>query len=206
MRNKITTLLVIIMIMLPVSVGARSLVNVSLGFGATYAPREPMDFSEGINNPDNYLFSGELSARLAFLQAQALVFPMTCENEEQGVLLVGLSSVSLPVLGSLLAVEFGGGVGVTYIPTTEEGSRSYYELADGSKADAQSKDFGQAVWESPFYLQVGLGTELGPIGIKIRYLMQSRTSFGSVFSSDAWWGVFAVEKGMLSLALSLKMF
>lgn len=206
MRKKVTSLLIIICLMVPVSVGARSLLNVSLGFGAAYSPVEPMDFSIGMYDPDNYLFSGELSARLAFLQAQALVFPMSCADDEPGVLLVGLSSVSLPILGSLLSLEVGGGVGVTYIPTSEEISRSYYELADGSKADAQQKSFGDAVWASPFYFQVGLGMELGSIGLRLRYLMESSASVGSVFNSDTWWSVFAVEKGMLSLALSLKMF
>jgi hypothetical protein len=207
MRKKVAALLVIIALLVPSFVGARNLVDVSLGFGAAYAPEEPLDFSLGMNDPDNYLFSGELSARVAFLQAQALVFPMTCSDDGQGVLLLGISSLSIPVLGPLLAFEIGAGVGVTYIPTsTDENSKSYYELADGSKVDAQQKSFTQAVWESPFYLQVGLGTEFGPIGFKLRYLLESRASVGTVLNQDTWWEVFDVEKGMISLALSLKMF
>ena len=207
MRKKVAALLVIIALLVPSFVGARSLVNVSLGFGASYAVQKPLDVSSGMNDSDNYLFSGEISARLAFLQAQALVFPMTCSDDGQGVLLVGLSSLSIPMLGSLLSLELGGGVGVTYIPTSTEGnSKSYYELADGSKVDAQQKSFTQAVWESPFYLQVGLATEFGPIGLRLRYLLESRASVGTVFNQDTWFEVFDVEKGMISLALSLKMF
>ena len=56
------------------------------------------------------------------------------------------------------------------------------------------------------YLQAGIGTEIGPIGVKLRYLMESKKTVGSVLASDAWWGAFALEKGTLSLALALKMF
>ena len=120
--------------------------------------------------------------------------------------MLGMGSLSIPAIGSLVAVEVGGGVGVTYVPSSSDSSRSYYELANGTQADASQKSFTDAVLASPMYLQVGLGSELGPIGVKIRYLMESQATLGSVMSDNAWWSVFALKKQSLSLALALKMF
>ncbi len=206
MRNKSLAVLVILCVLLPVSVGARSLVNVSLGFGAAYSPDEGTEFSLGMENPDNWLFGGEISARFAFIQAQAMIFPIECTEDESGVLMIGMGSLSLPIVGSLIALELGAGVGVTYVPTNTADSRAYYALPHGAKADADDITFSEAVWESPVYLQAGIGTEIGPIGVKLRYLMESKKTVGSVLASDAWWGAFALEKGTLSLALALKMF
>ncbi|NLE15555.1 MAG: hypothetical protein GX626_06750 [Spirochaetales bacterium] len=208
MRNKSLAVLVILCLLLPVSVGARSLLNVSLGFGAAYSPDEETEFSLGMEDPNNWLFGGEISARLAFLQAQAMIFPIQCNDEENssGVLMIGMGSMSLPILGSLLSLELGAGVGVTYVPTNSTGSKSYYALPQGAKADSEDVTFGEAVWKSPVYLQAGFGTEVGPIGVKLRYLMESKQTVGSVLASHAWWGAFDLEKGTLSLALALKMF
>ena len=206
MRNKSLAVLVILSLLLPVSVGARSLLNVSLGFGAAYSPDEGTEFSLGMENPDNWLFGGEISARFAFIQAQAMIFPIECGEDESGVLMIGMGSLSLPIVGSLIALELGAGVGVTYVPTNTADSRAYYALPQGVKADAEDKTFSEAVWDSPVYLQAGIGTEIGPIGVKLRYLMESQETVGSVLASDAWWGAFAIEKGTLSLALALKMF
>jgi hypothetical protein len=90
MRNKSLAVLVILCLLLPVSVGARSLLNVSLGFGAAYSPDEETEFSLGMEDPNNWLFGGEVSARLAFLQAQAMIFPIQCNEEETGILMIGL--------------------------------------------------------------------------------------------------------------------
>ncbi len=209
MRNKSLAVLVILCVLLPVSVGARSLLNVSLGFGAAYSPDEGTDFSLGMEDPDNWLFGGEFSARFAFLQAQAMIFPIQCNDAESssGVLMIGMGTLNLPVIGSLVSLELGAGVGVTYVPSGSSDSRAaYYAFPQGVTANAEDTSFSEAVWESPVYLQAGIGTEVGPIGVKLRYLMESRETTGSVLDSEAWWGVFAVEKGTLSLALALKMF
>ncbi len=205
--HKSTLILILIMIlMVPSAIGARSLLNVSLGFGATYSPEEAGDISLGFQDPDNWMFSGELSARLAFMQGQAMVYPITCSDDAQGVLLIGMGSLSLPVLGSVLALEFGAGPSVTYMPTSSSSSRSYYELANGERADAEEKTFTEAMFASPVYLQIGLGSEVGPVGLRVRYLMESSATLGSVFTSSQWWGIFAIDKASLSLALALKMF
>nr|WP_319474277.1 hypothetical protein [uncultured Sphaerochaeta sp.] len=206
MRKSSLILIFIMILMVPSSIGARSLLNVSLGFGATYSPEEAGDITLGFKDPDNWMFSGELSARLAFLQGQAMVYPITCSNDAQGVLLIGMGSVSLPVLGSVLALEFGAGPSVTYMPTSSSSPRAFYELADGERADAEDKSFSEAMFESPVYLQIGLGSEVGPVGIRARWLMESSATLGSVFTSSQWWGIFAVDKASLSLALALKMF
>nr|WP_321262870.1 hypothetical protein [uncultured Sphaerochaeta sp.] len=206
MRKSSLILIFIMILMVPSAIGARSLLNVSLGFGATYSPEEAGDISLGFQDPDNWMFSGELSARLAFLQGQAMVYPITCSDDAQGVLLIGMGSVSLPVLGSVLALEFGAGPSVTYMPTSSSSSRSFYELANGERADAEEKTFTEAMFESPVFLQIGLGSEVGPVGIRARWLMESSATLGSVFNSNQWWGIFAVDKASLSLALALKMF
>lgn len=206
MRKSSLILIFIMILMVPSAIGARSLLNVSLGFGATYSPEEAGDISLGFKDPDNWMFSGELSARLAFLQGQAMVYPITCSDDAQGVLLIGMGSVSLPVLGSVLALEFGAGPSVTYMPTSSSSQRSFYELADGERADAEEKTFSEAMFESPVYLQIGLGSEVGPLGLRARILMESKATLGSVVNTSQWWGIFAVDKASLSLALALKMF
>jgi hypothetical protein len=204
--HKSTFMLILIMILVvPFAIGARSLLNVSLGFGATYSPEEASDFTLGFKDPDNWMFSGELSARFAFLQGQAMVYPITCSDDAQGVLLIGMGSMSLPVLGSLLALEFGAGPSVTYMPTSSSSSRSYYELANGV-VPAGEKTFTEAMFASPVYLQIGLGSEVGPVSIRARWLMESEVTLDSLFNSSEWWGMFAVNKASLSLALALKMF
>ncbi|MGH0052079.1 MAG: hypothetical protein ACQ5SW_01645 [Sphaerochaetaceae bacterium] len=206
MRKSTLILVIIMILMVPASIGARSLLDISLGFGATYTPVETGDLSLGFRNPDNWMFSGELGIRFAFVQGQAMVFPVTCNDDAQGVLLIGMGSVSLPVLGSVLALEFGAGPSVTYMPTSSESSRAFYELADGQKADADEKSFAEAMWESPVYFQIGFGSEIGPVGIKLRYLMESEATLDSVFNARQWWDLFTVDKASLSLALALKMF
>ncbi len=206
MRNRFFTLILVMLLMIPASLTARSLLNVSLGVGATYSPEQDSDISIGFEDPDNWMFSGELSARIAFLQGQAMVYPVTCADDAQGVLLIGMGSISLPVLGSLLAVEVGAGPSVTYMPTSSDESRSFYELANGTHADAEDKTFTEAMFESPLYLQIGVGSEIGPVGLKVRYLLESSATLGSVLTSSEWWGAFAVDKASLSLALALKMF
>ena len=205
MPKRLPTLLVIILLLLPASVGARSLVNVSLGFGATYAPQEDQEFDLGLQDPDNWLVGGELSARLAFVQANDMVLPIEC-GTSSGVLMLGMGSLSLPVIGWLGALDVGGGGGVTYVPSKSESSRSYYELANKTQADASQMSFTDAVRESPMYLQVCLGSELGPFGVRIRYLMESQATLGTVMKDNAWWSVFDLKKQSLSLALALKMF
>jgi hypothetical protein len=206
MRKSTLILILIMILMVPSAIGARSLLNVSLGFGATYSLEEAGDISLGFKNPDNWMFSGELSARLGFLQGQAMVYPITCSDDAQGVLLIGMGSVSLPVLGPVLALEFGAGPSVTYMPTSSSSQRSFYELADGEHADAEEKTFSEAMFESPVYLQIGLGSEVGPVGIRARWLMESEATLGSVYTSSQWWEIFAIDKAFLSLALTLKMF
>lgn len=206
MRNKVLAVLVVLCIFIPASVGARSLVNVSLGFGASYLASDDVEFSQGLSNPDNWYFHGEISARLAFIQAQALVFPMECPEGNQGILLVGMGALSLPMAGSLLSLEVGGGVGLTYIPSNSETTRPSYILADGEQTDVNAIPFGEALYRSPIYLQAGVATELGPIALRLRYLMSTRTALKDVFGEQGWWSIFNVDSGALSLVLSLKMF
>jgi hypothetical protein len=206
MQKRVLAVLVLLCLFIPATVGARSLVNVSLGFGASYSPGEEIDLSQGMADPNNWLFNGEISARLAFLQAQALVFPIECEDNGQGIRLVGLGALSLPVVGSLLSVEIGGGVSVIYVPSNGEETQPYYILADGSKAKSVDTSFGEAVWESPIYLQAGLATEMGPVGVRLRYLIETRARVKDIVDGSRWYHMFNVETGALSLVLSLKMF
>lgn len=199
-------MLILLCVLIPVSVGARSLVHVSLGFGASYLPEEGIDFSEGLAKADNWHFHGEITARLAFIQAQALVFPMQCPEGNQGILLVGMGALSLPMAGSLLSLEVGGGLGLTYIPSTSTQTRPSYILADGAQVDVTDLSFGEVLYNSPIYLQAGVATELGPVALRLRYLMTTRTALKDVVGEKGWWSMFNVESGALSLVLSLKMF
>ncbi|MCK9546908.1 MAG: hypothetical protein M0Q37_00205 [Sphaerochaeta sp.] len=199
-------MLVLLCLLIPASVGARSLVNVSLGFGASYLPEEGLDFTQGLSDPDNWLFHGEISARLAFLQAQALVLPMQCEEGDQGILLIGMGSLSLPMVGSLMSLEVGGGVGLTYIPSNSEDTRPSYILGSGDQVDVDAISFAEALYHSPIYLQAGLASEVGPLGVRLRYLMKSRTTLGESIGNKGWWSLFAIDSAALSLVLSLKMF
>jgi len=206
MRKRVLAVLVLLCVFIPASVGARSLVNVSLGFGASYLSDDELAFSEGLSDPDNWSFHGEISARLAFLQAQALVFPIQCEAGNQGILLVGMGSVSVPMVGSLLSLEFGGGVGLTYIPSSSDDVDPFYVLGSGEHVKVDAIAFGDALYRSPIYLQAALATEMGPVGLRLRYLMKTRTTLADAFAEKGIWSVFNVDSGALSLVLSLKMF
>ncbi len=206
MRKRVLAVLAVLCLLIPASLGARSLVNVSLGFGASYRATGDEEFSQGLSNPDNWCFHGEIIARLAFIQAQALVFPMECPEGNQGILLVGMGSLNLPLAGSLLSLEAGGGIGLTYIPSNSAQTRPSYILAGGESKDVSSMTFGEALYRSPIYLQVGVATELGPIALRLRYFMSTQTALEDIFGEKGFWSIFNVDSGALSLVLSLKMF
>jgi len=198
--------LVLLCVLIPASLGARSLASVSLGFGASYLPDDDLEFSQGLSDPDNWCFHGELSARFTVLQAQALIFPMQCEAGNQGILLIGMGSLSLPMVGSLLSLELGGGVGLTYVPSSSDDVHPSYILGGGDQVEASSISFGDALYQSPIYLQAALASELGPVGLRLRYLMKTKTSCADVVGDGGIWSIFNVDSGALSLVLSLKMF
>ncbi len=206
MRKRVLAIVVLLCILIPASVGARSLGTVSLGFGASYLPDDDVEFSQGLSDPDNWCFHGEISARLSVLQAQALIFPMQCEAGNQGILLIGMGSLSLPMVGSLLSLELGGGVGLTYIPSSSDDVHPSYVLGSGDQVDTDAMTFGDALYQSPLYLQAALASELGPVGLRLRYLMKTRTTLADVFGEKGGWSIFNVDSGALSLVLSLKMF
>ncbi|HOE84350.1 MAG TPA: hypothetical protein PLK91_03925 [Sphaerochaeta sp.] len=206
MRKRVLAMLVLLCVLIPASLGARSLASVSLGFGASYLPDDDLEFSQGLSDPDNWCFHGELSARFTVLQAQALIFPVQCNAGNQGILLIGMGSLSLPMVGSLLSLELGGGVGLTYVPSTSDDVHPSYILGRGDQVETDTMPFGEALYQSPIYLQAALSSELGPVGLRLRYLMKTKTSCADVFGEAGVWSIFNVDSGALSLVLSLKMF
>ena len=196
----------VLSVLLAASVSARSLINISLGVGGAYTPSGETGYAGGMENPDNWMFGGELSVRLAMLQAQMLAFPIQCTDEGQGVLLIGFGSLNIPLVGSLLFLELGAGASVTYVPSNESNQVAYYLVANQQSKSANQMSFTEAALDSPLYLQFGLGSEIGSVGFRARYLLESKTTLGSVLETSAWWEIFQLRKGVLSLALSLKMF
>ena len=206
MKKKFLVVLLVILA-LPALLSARSLLDVSLGFGGTYTNRGDSSFSEGITNSKNWMFGGEVTVRFTVIQAQAMAFPVECADEGQGVLLLGLGSLNLPVLGSLVFLELGVGPSVTYVPSTTDNGGSYYILkGDDNKPKASEITFTDALMESPLYLQLGLGLEIGKVGLRVRYLFESESTLKNFIKTRSPMELFQLNSGSLSLALSLKMF
>lgn len=198
--------IILIICAFPAFLSARSPIDLSLGFGGTFTNQQDVSFSEGIQNPENWMFGGEVAVRLSFLQAQAMAFPMECEDNGQGVLLLGFASLNLPVVGSLLFLELGVGPSVTYVPSTKDNGGAYYILKDGSTPSAYELPFLEAVKKSPLYVQFGLGVGLGKVDLRVRYFLQSMATLQSFSESWSPLDLFQLQSGSLSLALSLKMF
>jgi len=198
--------MLVLSILLASSINARSLVNISLGVGGAYTPSGESDFAGGMENPNNWMFGAEMSVRLAVVQAQMMAFPIQCSDNGQGVLLLGLGSLNIPLVGPLLFLELGAGGSVTYVPSSENNQVSYYLVSKQEHHAASQMTFTEAALESPMYLQIGLGSELGSVGIRARYLLESGATLGSILETNDWWEMFQLQKGTLSLALSLKMF
>lgn len=205
MKKKFLVVLLVILA-LPALLSARSLLDVSLGFGGSYTNQGDSSFSEGIANSKNWMFGGEVTVRFAIVQAQAMAFPVECADEGQGVLLLGLGSLNLPVLGSLVFLELGMGPSVTYVPSTKNNGGSYYILKDDAEAQASATTFTDALMASPLYLQLGLGLEIGKVGLRVRYLFESESTLENFINTRSPMELFQLNSGSLSLALSLRMF
>jgi len=205
MKKKFLGILLVILL-LPAFLSARSLLDVSLGFGGSFTNREGMSYSEGIKDPKNWMFGGEVAVRITVLQAQAMAFPIECDDNGQGVLLLGFGSLNLPVVGSLLFLELGLGPSVTYVPSTKENGGAYYILADDSDPLASDITFTDALLRSPLYLQLGLGVEIGKVGVRVRYLFESESTMQSFIKTRSPMDLFQLNSDSLSLALSLRMF
>jgi len=203
MKKKFLAVMLVILA-LPAILSARSLLDVSLGFGGSYTKPEGISFSEGIKDPSNWMFGGEVAVRLTVLQAQAMAFPIECSYAGQGVLLLGFASLNVPIVGSLLFLELGMGPSVKYVPSTKTND-AYYVLPD-DQVDATEITFTNAVMNSPLYLQLGLGVGLGKVGVRVRYLLESNSTLENFIETRSPMDLFQLNSGSLSLALSLKMF
>jgi len=202
-RTAVVILAILIFLSSPLT--ARSFYNLSLGFGATYCPPEQEDFSSGMGDSQNWILSGELNGRLFFLQAQATVMLTESEEDTQAIKAIALAGLNLPVVGSWIVMELSGGVGVTYVPQNPGVEKPYYALLDGEKAGIEEIAFLDAVLGSPIYLQMGIGTDFGPVGLRVRYLLESNQTIRSVMAKGRWWEIFVPNSGCLSLAVLLKM-
>ena len=206
MKNKFLAVLLVILA-LPAILNARSLLDVSLGFGGSFINPSGGSVSESIKDPENWMFGGEAAVRFTVLQAQAMAFPIECDDADngQGVLLLGFASLNVPIVGSLLFLELGVGPSVLYVPSTKTND-AYYVLKDDVKEDASAITFSGAVMKSPLYFQLGLGIGLGNVGVRVRYLFESDSTLERFIETKSPMGLFQVNRGSLSLALSLKMF
>lgn len=204
MRKTVVVILALLLCLsLPLT--ARSLYNLSLGFGATYCPPEDGEFSSGMSDSQNWILSGELNARFLFLQAQtALVLSKSIEDA-QAITFIGLAGLNLPVIGSVVVLELGGGVGLTYVPQNPGVEKPYYALSGGENVPVEDISFLDAVLQSPIYLQTGIGVDLGPLGLRARYMLESNQTIESVMDKGQWWEIFVPNNGCLSLAVLLKM-
>jgi len=204
MKKKFLAILLVILA-LPAILGARSLLDISLGFGGSYTKPDAISFSKGIKNPANWKFGGEVAVRLTVLQVQAMAFPIECKDAGQGVLLLGFASLNVPIVDSLLFLELGMGPSVLYVPSTKTND-AYFVLADDSKPVASTITFTDAVMQSPLYLQLGLGVEIGKVGMRVRYMASSYSTLENFIETRSPMELFQLHSGSLSLALSLKMF
>ncbi|MGI6227626.1 MAG: hypothetical protein ACOYJ1_15400 [Peptococcales bacterium] len=204
MRKQVAVILTLLLFLsLPLT--ARSAFNLSLGFGATYCPPEKEDFSSGMGDSRNWILSGELNGRLFFLQAQATVMLTKSEEDTQALKAIALVGLNLPVVGSWMVMELSGGVGVTYVPQNPGVVKPYYALSGGGKAAVEEVTFLDAVLQSPIHLQMGLGTDFGPLGLRARYVVESNQTIESVMAKGRWWEIFVPNSGCFSLAVLLKM-
>ncbi|HAF86428.1 MAG TPA: hypothetical protein DCG32_08745, partial [Sphaerochaeta sp.] len=99
----------------------------------------------------------------------------------------------------------GLGPSVLYVPATKTNDGAYYVLKDNEK-NASEITFTDALMESPLYLQLGLGLEIGKVGLRVRYLFESDSTMGNFIETRSSMDLFQLTSGSLSLALSLKMF
>ena len=204
MKKKFLAVLLVILA-LPALLSARSLLDVSLGFGGSFTNPSESSFYDDIKSPENWMFGGEVAVRLTVLQAQAMAFPIECDDNGQGVLLLSFASLNVPIVGSLLFLELGMGPSVLYVPSTKTDD-AYYVLKDDPKASASEITFTDALMHSPLYLQLGLGVGLGKVGLRVRYLFESDSTLKSFIETKSPMDLFNLNSGSLSLALSLKMF
>jgi hypothetical protein len=188
------------------TLGARSLYDVSLGFGGSYAPSSDSDFFSGMDDVSNWRFGADLSLRIAILQAQMMVFPVECDDGDQGALLLGFAGINTPIAGNLLQLELGIGTGIMYVVPEDSSDETYFELADNSTVSTSDTNLLEAAVESPLYLMAGIGTELGSVGFHVQYLMESTATLEDISETGAWWTVFDRSSSTVFLALSLKMF
>lgn len=203
MRKSLLFILVLLMLV-PVAIGARSLFEVGLGVSGIYDTNDSQDFDrflEGMGSGENWTIGIALNTRLSVLDL-SLMAMLPNGNQEGSEALSVLSSVSLqvPLVTDSVYVHVGGGLTTDFM---------YPE--DGSEArivgrNASEVTFSDVIVDSPLHLRFGLDVLIGSSKVGFYYLMDSMASIREMGEPGGWANLFRSSGNdkvamMLQLAL-----
>ena len=180
--------IMIILLLIPTGVGARSLFEVGLGLSGIYDTNDPEDFDtfiQGMGNGENWTIGVGLNTRLAFLDLSFLAM-LPNGNQEGSEALSLLSSVAfqVPLVTGSVYLNAGGGL-TTDFTYPEDGSEA--RIIGRSASEVTFRD---VVVDSPLHLRFGLDVLFGSAKVGIYYLMDSMASVGRLGEPGGWVDLF----------------
>jgi len=195
----------LLVLLIPMVIGARSLGEVDLGLSGIYHTQEDEsfnDFFEGMADGKNWTIGINLNARLYLFNLSFMaMIPNGSQTNGQKLDLLSTLSVDIPLVTDLLYFNLGGGLTTDFIFGDEESEASIL----GRPIDEIT--FSDLVMDSPIHFRYGLDLLIGSAKIGLFYLVNTRSSLSMLDERGGWSKLFSsAGSSKLGLKLELALF
>ncbi|MFA7370969.1 MAG: hypothetical protein WCY78_03465 [Sphaerochaetaceae bacterium] len=195
----------LLVLLIPMVIGARSLGEVDLGLSGIYHTQEDEsfnDFFEGMADGKNWTIGINLNARLYLFNLSFMaMIPNGSQTNGQKLDLLSTLSVDIPLVTDLLYFNLGGGLTTDFIFGDEESEASIL----GHPIDEIT--FSDLVMDSPIHFRYGLDLLIGSAKIGLFYLVNTRSSLSMLDERGGWSKLFSsAGSSKLGLKLELALF
>ncbi len=205
MMRKAVFFSLLLVLLIPMVIGARSLGEVDLGLSGIYHTQEDEsfnDFFEGMADGKNWTIGINLNARLYLFNLSFMaMIPNGSQTNGQKLDLLSTLSVDIPLVTDLLYFNLGGGLTTDFIFGDEESEASIL----GRPIDEIT--FSDLVMDSPIHFRYGLDLLIGSAKIGLFYLVNTRSSLSMLDERGGWSKLFSsAGSSKLGLKLELALF
>lgn len=232
--KKTTLLLAALLLLLPMSAGARNLFDMRLGFTGMYVgptvsmeDGEPVGFFEGVKEGENWGFGGELSMRFSVIRLSATLFSTQLHQSQLdtaqlngvelavptastgGIRMLATLGFSFPIINNCLNLELGTGLGMRFmLPKTGDAYCAFPDYGSGGYVGIpmSSITFMDVLNKSPWHFRIGLDLTIGPFGVSAFYLMETKATVEGFGAAGGWSRLFQQNTGSLGIGITLSLF
>lgn len=187
MRKSLLCIL-LVLLLIPSVLGARSLFEVGLGVSGIYDTNDSKDmerFLEGMANGENWTLGVGLNTRLSIVDVSFLaMLPSGSNDGEQAMSLLSGVALQIPLVTDALYVSVGGGL--TTIFSYAEGET---EAKIAGRAVSEVT-FSDVVVESPLHLRFSLDVLIGSAKVGFFYLVDTEATIGGFQEAGGWADLF----------------